>query len=214
MKLSCGLWPNPATTLAESEDAMLALTCERASLAPGMRVLDLGAGFGALALWIAGRDASAQVVALSNSEAETAYVRARAAKLGLANLRALRGDARTFITDPRFDRVFAIELLEHVENPGAVLMHALRLLAPGGRLFVQEWTPPDGAPMGHAPEAVWPVDGRDYARTLEAWLAGADALRASPAGRRWRLLLLACAELFAWPGAAGWSIRHARYAPA
>ena len=64
MKLSCGRWPTPATTLAESEEAMLALTCERAGLARGMRVLDLGAGFGALALWIAGRDPSAHVLAL------------------------------------------------------------------------------------------------------------------------------------------------------
>ena len=213
MKLSCGRWPTPTTTLAESEAAMLALTCERAGLAPGMRVLDLGAGFGALALWIAERDPSAQVLALSNSEAETACVRTRVAERGDANVTVERGDARTFETRQRFDRILAIELLEHVADPGAVLARALSWLAPGGRLFVQGLAGPRTA-RGHlTPERAWAVDGREYARTLEAWLGSADRLRSTRPGRRWRLLLLACAEAFSWPGPGGWRLEHALFAP-
>merc|ERR1711959_470901 len=46
LKYSCGLWPDPATTLDESENEMLRLTAERAGLEDGMRVLDLGCGWG------------------------------------------------------------------------------------------------------------------------------------------------------------------------
>jgi cyclopropane-fatty-acyl-phospholipid synthase len=137
MKYSCGLWPTPATTLAESEDAMLALTCERAGLEDGMDVLDLGAGWGALSLWIAGRHPASRVVSLSDSEAEVAFIRARAAARGLANLTARHADARTFGTGHRFDRVVAIEMLEHVREREAILARIAGWLEPGGRLFAQ-----------------------------------------------------------------------------
>ncbi len=55
LKYSCCFWPPGVDTLAAAEDAMLALTCERAGLEDGMEVLDLGCGWGSLSLFIAER---------------------------------------------------------------------------------------------------------------------------------------------------------------
>ena len=44
LKYSCGLWSGPGADLASSEDAMLALTVQRAGLEDGMRILELGCG--------------------------------------------------------------------------------------------------------------------------------------------------------------------------
>jgi cyclopropane-fatty-acyl-phospholipid synthase len=53
IKYSSGYWPREDTTFAESEEAMLALSCERAQLTDGQDVLELGCGWGSLTLWMA-----------------------------------------------------------------------------------------------------------------------------------------------------------------
>ena len=53
MKYSSGYWPREDTTFEESEEAMLALTCERAELRDGLDILELGCGWGSLTLWMA-----------------------------------------------------------------------------------------------------------------------------------------------------------------
>lgn len=55
MKYSGCLWPAGVGSLAQAEEAMLALTCRRAGLRDGMRILDLGCGWGSLSLWLAER---------------------------------------------------------------------------------------------------------------------------------------------------------------
>jgi len=66
LKYSSGLWSPGVATLAAAEEAMLAATCERAGVEDGMRVLDLGCGWGSLALWIAERHPRARVVAVGH----------------------------------------------------------------------------------------------------------------------------------------------------
>ena len=53
LKYSCAWWPDGVETLAEAEEAMLRLTCERARLEDGQSVLELGCGWGSLSLWMA-----------------------------------------------------------------------------------------------------------------------------------------------------------------
>ena len=64
MKYSCCLWPPAVTTLDQAEEVMLQLTCQRAGIQDGMRILDLGCGWGSLSLWIAEHYPGCQVVAL------------------------------------------------------------------------------------------------------------------------------------------------------
>ena len=77
LKYSAGFWPEGVTTLAAAVSAMLQATADRAGIEDGMRVLDLGCGWGALALWIAERFPRAQVTAVSNSIGQARYIAAQ-----------------------------------------------------------------------------------------------------------------------------------------
>lgn len=135
-KYSSGYWPPGATTLAEAEAAMLELTASRAQLADGQRILDLGCGWGAFALWAAARYPRAQVVGLSNSHSQRAYITAQAADRGLHNLTIVTGDINTVAAPGRFDRIVSVEMFEHVRNHRALLDRVAGWLADDGRLFV------------------------------------------------------------------------------
>ena len=65
-KYSGCLWPDGVDTLAQAEEAMLALTCSRAGMRDGMRILDLGCGWGSLSLWLAEQFPACSVVGVSN----------------------------------------------------------------------------------------------------------------------------------------------------
>lgn len=234
MKYSCGLWPTKTTTLAQSEDAMLALSCERAGLEDGMDVLDLGTGWGALALWIGERHPRSRVLAITDSESQAAFVRARADARGQANVSVQCADARTFEPTQRFDRVVSVEMFERVHDYEHLLARISGWLRPDGRAFLHQIAgrdlacPPDLRCMER-----WTLNGSHYARTLEAWLmrltaareaaiteltallgpGKGDRRRATRRWRRWRILLMACAERFRSQGGEAWPVVQSVFAP-
>ncbi len=83
LKYSGCLWPDGVTTLAAAEDAMLALTCERAGIADGMTILDLGCGWGSLSFWLRERYPASTVVAVSNSRLQREHIEAEARRRGV-----------------------------------------------------------------------------------------------------------------------------------
>ena len=82
MKYSACLWPDGVDDLATAEEAMLALTVARAGIEDGMRVLDLGCGWGSLSLWVAERFPRCRVLAVSNSASQREHVLAAARARG------------------------------------------------------------------------------------------------------------------------------------
>src|SRR5439155_21629526 len=113
LKYSACYWPPGTTTLAAAERAMLELTAERAQLADGQDILDLGCGWGSFALWAAARYPSARITAVSNSRTQRDFIAARAP----ANLHVITADVRTLELAPAsFDRVVSIEMFEHMRN--------------------------------------------------------------------------------------------------
>lgn len=141
LKYSCCLYGNGAETLAQAEEAMLRLYGERAGLADGQRILDLGCGWGSLSLWLAERFPRAQVVGLSNSHGQREFIEARAAERGLRNLRIVTGNVVALDFPYQgvaagFDRVVSIEMFEHMRNYAALLAKLARWLEPRGKLFV------------------------------------------------------------------------------
>lgn len=78
LKYSCALFDPGVERLGDAEAAMLALTCRRAGLEDGMRILELGCGWGSLTLWMARYFPKAEIVALSNSASQRAHIEARA----------------------------------------------------------------------------------------------------------------------------------------
>jgi cyclopropane-fatty-acyl-phospholipid synthase len=136
LKYSSGLWEPGTSSLDEAEAAMLRLTCERAGLRDGQRILELGCGWGSLSLWMASRYPAARITAVSNSRSQGEFVRARAAARGLSNLEVLTADMNGFAPRGRFDRIVSVEMFEHMRNWTELLRRVEGWLAPAGRLFV------------------------------------------------------------------------------
>jgi cyclopropane-fatty-acyl-phospholipid synthase len=258
LKYSCTYWPAGTTTLPAAEEAMLALTAERAGVADGMDVLDLGCGWGSFSLWLAERCPNARIVAVSNSAVQRRFIEDRAAMAGRTNLRVVTADVNALELAERFDRVVSIEMFEHVRNYQRLLARIHGWLRPGGQLFVHHfchrrhvylyetegasnWMAREFFTGGTMPsfdllaqfqddlrlQASWWVDGTEYARTAEAWLANLDRARddvvelfqrelpGEPAERlvqRWRMFFLGCAETFAIGGGREWGVAHHRMA--
>ena len=136
---TCAYFPDGPGALEKAEEAMLALACDRARLADGQNVLDLGCARGAFALRVAERFPASRVVAVAASAVERDAVEERAAALGLANLKAVAGDLNAFdpATGPAFDRVVSIEAFGRVGNWPEILGRIASWLKPDGRLFLQ-----------------------------------------------------------------------------
>jgi cyclopropane-fatty-acyl-phospholipid synthase len=136
LKYSCGLWETGNSTLAAAEERMLALTCERASLADGQDILELGCGWGSLTLWMAEHYPRARITAVSNSASQREFILARAVARGLGNVRVVTADANVFDTAERFDRVVSVEMFEHMRNYGVLMRRIAGWLRAEGKLFV------------------------------------------------------------------------------
>ena len=144
-KYSCGLWADGVNDLAQSEEAMLALCCERAELSDGQSVLDLGCGWGSLSIWIAEHYPKSQILAVSNSKPQRDFILARCDQIGLTNVEVVTADVNAFAPDRRFDRVMSIEMFEHVRNHELLLSRIASWLEPTGKLFVHHFSHRDRA---------------------------------------------------------------------
>jgi cyclopropane-fatty-acyl-phospholipid synthase len=137
LKYSCCYYPRGDETLAEAEEAMLALYGERAELADGQRILELGCGWGSLTLWMAARYPKAQITAVSNSHAQRRHIQAQCWSRGLTNVHVLTHDVNTLaMAAGKFDRCVSVEMFEHVRNYQLLMQRIGNWLAPGGKLFV------------------------------------------------------------------------------
>ena len=131
-----------AANLDAAEARMLALTCERAGLRDGERILELGCGWGSLSLWMAANFPNARITAVSNSRTQKAHIDARAAERGLRNLEIVTCDVNRleFPADTGFDRVVSVEMFEHMRNYETLLGRIASWMNPGATLFVHIFT--------------------------------------------------------------------------
>ena len=136
MKYSCALWPPGIDSLDEAEEAMLAVTCERAGIGDGMEILEIGCGWGSLSLWIAERFPGSRVLAVSNSTPQRRFIEGECAARGLRNLSVRTCDMNVFDPATSFDRVVSVEMFEHMRNWRELLRRISGWLRPEGKLFV------------------------------------------------------------------------------
>jgi cyclopropane-fatty-acyl-phospholipid synthase len=225
MLYTCALWSTGARTLDEAQEAKLELVCKKVGLRPGMRVLDLGCGWGGFAAYAAERH-GVEVVGLTVSREQVRFAKERFAHLPI-DIRL--DDYRN--ASGSFDAVVSIGLMEHVgpKNYRGYMELVDRCLAPGGAAFVHTiagnrargqidpWFDryifpnsalPSLVQLVTAMEGVFIVEdvhniGEDYDPTLMAWFERFDAawpeLRArydDKFYRMWKFYLLASAGSF------------------
>ena len=115
MQYSCAYFARPDMTLDQAQKAKKDLIARKLRITPGMRVLDIGCGWGGMALTLA-RDYGAHVVGVTLSENQLATAQARAEEAGLSDKVEFRLlDYRK--VDDTFDRIVSVGMLEHVGYP-------------------------------------------------------------------------------------------------
>jgi cyclopropane-fatty-acyl-phospholipid synthase len=225
MVYSCGYWKD-AEDLDAAQDAKLDLVCRKLGLKPGMRLLDVGCGWGGLACFAAQRcGVSALGITVSREQQESARRAAGSLPVTIELLDYRSLDAGTF------DAVASIGMFEHVgrknyatffgvvrrhlADDGLFLLHTI-----GGNessFTTDPWIEryifpnsliPSLAQVASAAEGCFVVEdvhnfGADYDRTLLAWSANVERHRDELEGRYgarflrlWRYYLLSCAGAF------------------
>ncbi|MFJ3993072.1 class I SAM-dependent methyltransferase [Streptomyces sp. NPDC090032] len=153
MAYSCAYWTReyPEYGLAEAQRDKLELICRKLNLRPGARLLDIGCGWGALALYAAEHH-KVQVTAVTLAREQRDAVLARVRERGLGDLVDVQLRHYRDIKGGQYEAVTSIEMGEHVgdEEYGdfAALLH--RALRPQGRLLVQQMSRGTRAPGGGA----------------------------------------------------------------
>jgi cyclopropane-fatty-acyl-phospholipid synthase len=224
MTYTCGYWRN-ADTLELAQEAKLDLICRKMGLEPGMRVLDIGCGWGSF-MSFASEHYGVKCVGVTISKEQARWAQERYSHL---DLEFRLQDYREI--NERFDRIVSVGMFEHVgrrnhriymetaerclEDHGLFLLHTIgknvthsspdpwidRYIFPNGDL-------PSIAQIGDAAANLFVTEdlhnfGADYDRTLMAWHANFEA--AWPRFREqlgerfyrmWRYYLLSCAGAF------------------
>jgi cyclopropane-fatty-acyl-phospholipid synthase len=137
LKYSSCYWDATTPDLDAAEERMLSLYGQRAELADGQDILELGCGWGSMTLWMAEHYRGARITAVSNSRPQREFIEARARERGLTNVRVITCDVNALRLDAdAFDRVVSIEMFEHMRNYAVLLENVSSWLRPGGKLFV------------------------------------------------------------------------------
>lgn len=224
MNYTCGYWKN-ATTLNQAQINKLELVCQKLMLKPGMRILDIGCGWGALAKYAA-KNYGVDVVGITISQEQLDYAKNNCIGLPVE----LRFQDYRDVNES-FDRIVSLGMFEHVghlnhheymkvvhqclTDEGLFLLHTI-----GSNITYfrpNEWTnkyifPNGGLPsitqIGKAAENLfvmedWHNFGADYDKTLIAWHnnfnANWDKLKSQydeRFQRMWNYYLLSCAGSF------------------
>jgi len=136
MTYSCAVFTSPDDTLEDAQVRKVDLVARKLDLAPGMRLLDVGCGWGAMAIHAA-RVYGASVVGVTLSEPQQRYATQRAKDAGVGDLVEFRVQDFRDVTDGPFDAISSIGMFEHVGRRSMedYIAALYRLLRPGGRLL-------------------------------------------------------------------------------
>ena len=144
MSYSCGVFEQPRSSLRDAQVAKLERVCRKLDLRPGQTVLEIGSGWGSLAIHAARRH-GVHVVSLTRSRAQHAHATARVRAAGVEDqVEVLFADYRDVVGT--FDRVVSIEMVEALAGPSdrETYFRAIReRLADDGLALVQAITVPD-----------------------------------------------------------------------
>ncbi len=205
MQYSCAYFLDDSETLEEAQQNKLRLIAAKLNLKPGLKVLDIGSGWGELALYLAAmEEVDVTGVTLSKEQHELSNERAR--KAGLAN--RVRFELRDYReVREQFDRIVSVGMFEHVgvhhygeffakvndllSDDGVMLLHSIGHMSPPGTaspwlrkyIFPGAYSPALSEVFTAVEQAsLWVTDLEflrlHYAKTLAHWCRRFEANRA------------------------------------
>ncbi|MDQ7810119.1 cyclopropane-fatty-acyl-phospholipid synthase family protein [Amycolatopsis sp. A133] len=151
MAYSCAYFTSGSSSLEQAQHDKLELICRKLGLRPGMRLLDIGCGWGSL-LVHAAKHHGVEAVGITLSAEQLQHVRGRLAQHDLADRVEVRRQDYRELPDAPFDAVASIEMGEHVGelNYPAYAATLHRMVKPGGRVLLQQMSRGNVAPGGGA----------------------------------------------------------------
>jgi cyclopropane-fatty-acyl-phospholipid synthase len=203
MTYSCAFFSRDGQSLETAQAAKLELTCRKLRLEPGLRVLDVGCGWGSFAIHAAARH-GVEVVGITLSEPQASLARARVHAAGLDGRVSIHVMDYRDLAGERFDAIASIGMVEHVgaERIDLYAKRLASLLPAGGRLlnhgiarlrhndpeagaFSERYVFPDAEPL-HLSRVLFALEeagfvtehveefGADYEETLRQWAQRLD----------------------------------------
>lgn len=133
LQYSCGYFPNGAEDLDAAQEAKMEHLCRKLRLRPGERLLDIGCGWGGLALYAA-QHYGARVLGVTLSKNQMAYASHQIAVTNLEARVSVKLQDYRDLKDERFDKIVSVGMFEHVGRARLpeYFSHVYRLLKPGG----------------------------------------------------------------------------------
>jgi len=135
MAYTCAVFPRADATLEQAQEEKFDLVCRKLGLEPGMRVLDVGCGWGGFAMHAA-KNYGVEVIAVTLSEQQARWGQRAVAAAGLDKQVDLRHSDYRAVRETGFDRIASIGLTEHIgkANYPAYFAFLRSRLIDGGRL--------------------------------------------------------------------------------
>ncbi|MBS1837030.1 MAG: class I SAM-dependent methyltransferase [Actinobacteria bacterium] len=151
MVYSCALWDDPSVGLEAAQWAKMELICQKLALRPGLRLLDIGCGWGSLVRHAA-RHHGVEAVGVTISTEQAEYARHRVAQDGLGDRVEIRVQDYRDVHDGPYDAISSVGMFEHV---GAARLAEYfddvhTLTAPRGRFLNHAISRPAGQSPGLA----------------------------------------------------------------
>jgi len=205
MTYSCAVWSDPSITLDEAQEAKYELICRKLDLQPGQRLLDIGCGWGGMAMHAA-RVHGVRAVGVTLSRKQAELAEKRVAEAGLGDKVEIRLQDYRDVRDGPYDAISSIGMFEHVgmSQVKAYFDRCHALLRPQGRFlnhaigrppgkmrlsrsgFIDRYVFPDGElhEVGTIVDAIQQTGfevrhleslREHYALTLRAWVANLEA---------------------------------------
>ncbi|XP_044463465.1 (S)-coclaurine N-methyltransferase [Mangifera indica] len=138
-KYSCCYFSHKSNSLEDAEIAMLELYCERSQLKDGHTVLDVGCGWGSLSLYIAQKYSNCKITGICNSKTQKEHIDEQCRNLHLQNVEIIVADISTFEMDASYDRIYSIEMFEHMKNYHDLLKKISKWMKQDSLLFVHHF---------------------------------------------------------------------------